>query len=347
MSGILKISETIPPVPPPVEFWKPSDFLNWTPPEDYVIAGDNHIVRGGLTMIGGPPGVGKTRVLTALAMAGATGADWLGVPIRCQFRTLIVQAENGPCRVKDELAHLRVPEDIDLDDWLRITPPPQYGLNFGDDEFREIVRRQVEQFEPAIVAIDPWNRVAQDDNIKDYRKALELIHSVLPADPGKRPAQVINCHLRKRKGDSKKRGRDLLEELAGSHFVGSAARTVYVLEPASPDQEDDRVVWTCAKCNDGIAGAPTAWHRESHGFTPCPEFDLDEYLSGGETERRRISENDVRDAIGAGGVRRAQVVSRMKSAGWAPSTAYAALKTFEDLITEDTKGELWWTNGTE
>jgi hypothetical protein len=63
------------------------------------IVGDYHIVKGGVVVEGGAPGVGKSRGLIALAVSGATGNEWFGYKIHRKFKTLIVQTENGEFRL--------------------------------------------------------------------------------------------------------------------------------------------------------------------------------------------------------------------------------------------------------
>jgi len=84
-----------------VEFLRPSELRDYQPPQGIVLVGDNHITRGSVFVIGGAPGVGKSRAAVALAEAGATGQEWFGLPIHCKFRTLIVQNENGRYRESD------------------------------------------------------------------------------------------------------------------------------------------------------------------------------------------------------------------------------------------------------
>ena len=69
-------------------------------PEGFKLAGDYHITRGGNTVIGGPPGIGKSRAALQLAFCGVTGEDWLGLPVHAQFKTYILQNENGLHRLK-------------------------------------------------------------------------------------------------------------------------------------------------------------------------------------------------------------------------------------------------------
>jgi hypothetical protein len=62
-----------------VEFLSPAQLNAYQPPPDLVLGGDNHLVRGSVFVLGGPPGVGKSRATVALAQAGATRSDWFGL----------------------------------------------------------------------------------------------------------------------------------------------------------------------------------------------------------------------------------------------------------------------------
>ena len=69
-------AETIQEAPRPlIEFKRPSELKNFVPPPGIVLIGDCHIVRGSVFVIGGAPGVGKSRASVALAEAGATERD--------------------------------------------------------------------------------------------------------------------------------------------------------------------------------------------------------------------------------------------------------------------------------
>ena len=331
---------------PYLQLWTPGQCRAWSMPDDYKLAGDFHLTRGGITVIGGVPGCGKSRALVSLAIAGATGQDWMGLKIHSKFKTLIIQAENGPARLKTEFTDIETPSGIDLDDSVRITPPPDYGLPLHDEGFRNELRRHIEEFEPGVIAFDPWNRIVMDDRQKDYRAAIDWIHACLPDDARKKPAVVIVAHLRKQSsGDGRKRGSDLLPELSGSGMIGSVARSVFVLEPASPDPDDDVVVWTCAKNNDGREGASSAWHRRNGLFVPAEDFDLEEFFKGGIGGRTKIEACDVSEAIGEGVTKKIAVSRLIESTGCKDSAAYDALKLkgrFGAHLSESDEGILMW-----
>jgi len=165
-------------------------------------------------------------------------------------------------------------------------------MPFHEPEFRAQLREWLAEVKPGVFAIDPWNRCIQDDKAKDYVALLDFVNEVLPDHPHK-PAVVVIHHLRKQAGGEKrKKGRELLSELSGSYIIGSACRTAFILEPVTPDGDDDRVVLTCAKNNNGEMGSPTAWHRKDSLFVPCEDFDWEEWESDDGMRRKVVELED-------------------------------------------------------
>ncbi|WP_367873322.1 AAA family ATPase [Luteolibacter sp. Populi] len=327
-----------------LQAWTPDDFIDFQLPLDFKLMGDCHLTRGNLTVLGGWPGVGKSRAALGLAIAGARGVPWLGHAVHSRFRTLIIQCENGPYRLKEELKEA-LGEDR-LSEWLRITPPPAYGLAFAEPGFRQELHDLILAFKPGLVIIDPWNRAADGDKQADYRGALDAVFECLPEAMDDKPALLVIHHMRKKSGDAtRKQGRELLHELAGSYQIGSAARCVFALEAASNDTTDDGVVLTCCKNNDGTEGAPSAWLRRNGLFQAHPDFDMDGFLGGEPVSRgKRLPFEDIARALrGMAGETRGAAAGRLVAAGICErSRAYQILKQLDANIEEDTQGRLYW-----
>jgi hypothetical protein len=271
-----------------IEFCTPSQLRDYKPPEGAVLVGDFHIVRGAVFVIGGAPGVGKSRAGVALAVSGASGSNWFGLSLHRRFRTLIVQNENGRLRLCNEFAGLPCDE---LSEYVRVSPPPPYGLNFDSPEFQQQLQAAVAEFKPDVVLIDPWNAVARDEKARDYLETFNLIRSVIPGgDDG--PAIGIVAHTRKPKPDERANGRSLLNLLSGSYVLGSVPRSVFIIQAAADDPEDPRIVFTCCKNNDGPLGKPSAWERGNGVFEAVMDFDWKEFY-GSEKSRRVITEEDM------------------------------------------------------
>jgi hypothetical protein len=304
---------------------KPSECQQWTPPADWCLVGDYHVTRGSMTIIAGPPGCGKSRAINWLGNAGMMGrGEWFGLPIRSKFRTLILQAENGPHRLKMDWHG--APDE--LDEWVRVSLPPEYGFQFHNPEFVAALRRQMEDWPPDVVVLDPFNQIAMEDTVKDFSECLQRIKEAFAGLP-KPPAILIVHHFKKADGSEGQRGRSLMEKLAGSYKLGSAARCVLGMVHASDETEEDRIVWACAKNNDGELGAKSAWRRANGHFEPVTDFDWAAFETPPK-ERKTISEDMVKAVFFEGGhrvaVERKRAVSKlMELGGFEQSAAYNAL----------------------
>ena len=307
-----------------IEFFTPSELTAFEPPEGFKLVGDYHIQKAAPFVMGGAPGVGKSRAAVALAVAGATGSDWLGLKVHRQFKTMIVQAENGRVRLKNEFADL---DCATLNAFVRVCSPPPLGLAFDDMEFRFQLRREIENFQPDVLILDPFNRVARDDKARDYKEAFEAVLSVLPTGDNA-PALGIVAHTRKPRTEERTNGRALLNLLAGSYIIGSVPRAVFIMQAASDDTEDKRIVWTCCKNNDGELGARSVWERGNGLFVPVSDFDWKAFEADG--DKRRVISIDDLDALFEGGKRQLAkghaVTQLMEQTGLAKTACYQALK---------------------
>jgi AAA domain/CHC2 zinc finger len=307
---------------PLIEFRSPLQLKNFTPPPGLVLAGNFHIVKGSVFVIGGAPGIGKSRAAVALAVAGATGHEWFGLILHRKFKTMIVQTENGEFRLAREFAEL----DCDaLEKYVRVCPPPPYGLCFGRDGFREQLAAAVADFGPDVVIYDPWNAAAREQDSREYLDTFDALKSVLPIGDDA-PALGIVAHTRKPRADERASGRALLNLLAGSYVLGSVPRTVFVMQPASDDTMDNRIVWTCCKNNDGEIGARSAWERSNGLFAPVIDFDWQTFDAPNSDRRQTITETDVAEVFADGPLSKTEAAKRLQeSTGASKATAYRAL----------------------
>ena len=299
----------------------PAQCREWEMPEGFLLVGDFHITRGGFTIIGGPAGLGKSRAALYLAACGATGENWFGLPVHQHFKTFILQNENGPHRLKADFA--TIPPE--LDDSIRITSPPEYGLRFDNPEFREHLKTELDTFQPDLVVIDPLTNVVNDSAQSDYTAAFDFIRESMPTGDNA-PAVVLVAHTRKPKGE-RAAGTELNNELLGSTKLGSVPRCVFIMQPASNDTTDNRIVWTCCKNNDGQKGKRTAWRREDGLFTPVDDFDWDEFDDPPKGQQPTITEDTLRNLFQGrhGATRKTLAAELQEKTGCSQSTAYGSL----------------------
>lgn len=312
-----------PPRPPRISFYKPSELAAFQPDKDAVLVGDCQISRGEIFVIGGEPAVGKSTATTELAICGATGADWLGLPVHTRFKTLIIQNENGRYRLKQEYEARGLGAEID--DCILVSEPPPFGMTLTNPEFIEDVRAVIDSFKPDLVMFDPWNAAAKDDKAADYSSAFEALRGILPTGKS-RPALGIVAHTRKpQQNERRTGGSGLMHLLAGSYVLSSVPRAVFIMVRGTADETDNSVVWFNPKNSNGPSAARSAWERSPAGFSALPDFDWEKFASGG-GGREVMSLELIEEALGADLWLRTEAVKRLaEHTGFGPKACQNAL----------------------
>jgi AAA domain-containing protein len=327
---------------PRIKVYTPSELRSYNPAQEPVLVGDNHITRGEVFVIGGEPGVGKSRLAASLAIAGATGRDWLGLKVRERFRTLILQTENGRFRLKNDFDEIGV---ADLDEWIRISEPPPFGLSFSNPEFQADLLGIIADFKPQVVLVDPWNAVTRDDRQKDYSESFDAIRAVLPKGEDK-PALGIVPHTRKPgPGERRNGGTSLMHTLSGSYLLTSVPRCIWLVVRGSDDETDNSVVVFNPKNSNGQNSPRSAWVRKNGLFEPLPEFDWKQFDKPPE-ERKVIRPEHIKEVLEGKGTiskaRAAEVLMAITEMG--KSACYEAFKAdgkFGNLFTVSAQGITW------
>jgi hypothetical protein len=136
------------------------------------------------------------------------------------------------------------------------------------------------------------------------------------------------AHTRKPRSEERANGRALLNLLAGSYLIGSVPRSVFIMQAASDEPTDNRVVWTCCKNNDGAMGERSVWERGNGLFTRVADFDWDTFDGDGE-KRCTVSLEDLETLFNGGKrqlARQLAVEELMELTGLGKSACYAVFK---------------------
>jgi AAA domain/DnaB-like helicase N terminal domain len=281
---------------PRIRFSSPRSLRDFVPDKDIVLIGDCHIMRGEVFVIGGEPGVGKSLGATQLAVSGATQRDWFGHTVHRQFRTMIVQNENGRYRLRLEFSSLDCDE---IENWIRVSEPPPFGLTLTNKEFQEDIGAALDSFKPECVIFDPWNAAARDDKQRDYVETFDALRNLLPTGSDK-PALGIIAHTRKPLPNEKRTGgTGLMHLLSGSYILTSVPRCIFIMTRGSQDETDDSVVFFNPKNSNGENAPRSAWHRKLSGFTQATDFDWKEFDKP-PAERKVITLDHIREVFGDG-----------------------------------------------
>ena len=234
---------------------------------------------------------------------------------------------------------------VDLEGAVEVLAPPDVGLAFHRPEFRAEVRAACDRLQaggdPVVIFVDPFTECTQGDDKEGYQTALRNIRTSLPKGDDA-PALVIVCHTRKPKEEERASGRSLLNTIAGSYSIGSAARAAFLLQKVTDEATDPRRVWSCCKANNCEMPAPTAWTCEDAGFTAIPEFDWEEWRGGNAKPAGRppkVTEAHVREAL-AGTIlipKRGLALKLIELAKCSQGKAYDAIDrhTESGLLTKD------------
>lgn len=317
-----------------LKIWRVSELMQYEAPAHQSLVGDNEINMGyeGLTIVAGPGSSGKSLAVISLAVAGATGAAlWMGRKVHRRFKTLVIQAENGSRRLKEDMAGYLTshPENAEaINAGIFFSDPPEGGLCFNSADFRAAARRQIEECKPDLVVIDPWQSVAAEDAAKEVVEMLNTIRSCFPSGDDC-PGLLIVAHTNKPRADVVRKGRNLVFNISGSVSLVNTARCVYMLLPWSDEVTDHRIYWACVKLNNGEMYAPSVWHRRKGApFDHDDKTDPQDWgKSDEEDSRHAITEEILRTVFEKKPVMKLGELSKVlaKRAQCSETTAYRAV----------------------
>jgi len=125
------------------------------------IIGNGILLDNTMLTIVGPPKIGKTFLIFDLAIAIATGTQFLGTEIRERKSVLILSAEGGYFPNRDRVKHLS--KEIGSDNLDNVAYIPSSGLDLEDDsdvmELIDLIKQEGFQ----VLIIDPFIRVHHAD----------------------------------------------------------------------------------------------------------------------------------------------------------------------------------------
>ena len=305
-----------PPEVKPFTVWTISQFLAWEEPPDLNILGDGLLQKGGLAVVGGQGGVGKSRYALQLAICQALGLPFVGLNTHGEpQRWLFIGNENSISRMKSDLAamlsqfsreqitilerHIFMQALVDTDD---------YFISLGDDEVKQRWIQTLATVKPTVLVADPFGNILMGDMLKDadVRKTIaELSRITRQVNP--EMALVILHHARTgRQNIVQAVGWDKGNFLIGSKALFSAARTVINLAPG--DKEDaSRIVMSCGKSNNAkpFQSQGLRLNDATHFYEVDPDFDLEAWEADVSGERsgkdKKITVQDIIDHIAANG----------------------------------------------
>ncbi|MEE8114344.1 MAG: AAA family ATPase, partial [Nitrososphaerales archaeon] len=183
-----------------------------------------HIPVGGITLLFGPPGVGKTALNWALGNAIVKGEDFLGhQTIKGQMLFVSLDMNNTLCKIRLHNTGFVPKFDFVFSD----LPVDCLSSNFKGTELYKKVREKVTETSYALIVIDALGRLGRFDMSADNIPS-QVYGSLREWLPGQ--TFLINHHSRKQKfnykGDLIRRS---MEDAFGSQFWTAYAASVVQL----------------------------------------------------------------------------------------------------------------------
>jgi hypothetical protein len=224
--------------------------------------GDRMIAEGANVTLLGPGGVGKSRLVTQLAICMILGIDFLGMPTRAEGKKwLFIQTENSNRRLQNDCAMLA--------SGLCLTPSQYetlaeclfiHTLETDEDQMLDMlnpksfmqVHKLIEQTKADIVVFDPLNTMSSGDlnSDQDMRAVIMAITAVVKRGNPKRVPMILHHSLTGKAGAARSVGWDKASYGRNSKALQAWSRAQFNLTPRDPD-DSDLLLLSGGKNNDG------------------------------------------------------------------------------------------------
>lgn len=231
------------------------------------LIGKGLLIPGGLALLAGRPGIGKTWLSLDLAVAAMTGGCWLGdeqLPVR-QCRVAFIAMELPDYALHQRLTRILAVRGLDgiplAQGWV-LPEPPASAVSLSTPQGQDNLRRFVGQHNLELLILDPFSRFhASDENAaKEVGEVLGAIDSIRHETGC---AIVLVHHVRKSGDPGKDQGG--LDSVRGSSRLISDPQTVLLFRKRKPG-----FCLTSEKVNLGPELVPR-WFSilEEGGFRPA------------------------------------------------------------------------------
>jgi len=194
-------------------------------PPEFLIEG---LLPVGLSFVAGPPKFGKTYLNLQLAVAVASGADFLGFHVERARKVLYFYLEGDVSQVKKRMTDLygesfRLPRDL----WFKNKLPPLDGGG------RVVLRKFIQTMKPELIIIDTWQLIrpenvgakGQTSYQKEYTELTLLRNEIIDTFG----VSVLLTHHTKQVSMGRGDYVDAIEKLNGSTALGGSADTIILL----------------------------------------------------------------------------------------------------------------------
>ena len=315
-------------IPEPLTIWKPSQILEYSHPKNFNILGEGYLIKGELTILLGPGGIGKSRLSLQMALCQITGREWCGIPMSNEpLRWLFIGNENSISRLKDDLSKMLSQfskEERELiDECLAIQVPNTIEDSFLSLEnklAKDRIQLTLDKLDPQCVVFDPLIslQIGEESNTKDMQHTVETIMRIVKSH--KMDCAVLIVHHSRTGSENIKQGANLYDSGnygRGSKVLFSACRCQINLMPGDKENQH-KLVLACGKANNAPHFRTRGLEYDPYtGFYSVDEsFDLNDWINDvdGKRGNKIATIKDIMEAIRAGNHKTKDLVAYVEEA---------------------------------
>ena len=300
--------------------------------------GDRMLAAGLNSVMAGPAGIGKSRLLIQMALCCITGRDFLGMPTFAKGkRWLIFQNENSNRRLQQDImameksfgvsdADIALIEDGFIIHTLEDDRDACTHIEVPDDA-RDI-DAAIQEYKPTFVVFDPLNTfTALDLNSDQVMReiSLQISRIVKKGDPSRIPI-ILHHALTGKAGAAKAVGWDKGSFARNSKVLVAWCRSQFNIAPRDPDDET-LLLMSCGKCSDGKPFQPMGlrYCATTGLYEADSSFDLEAFMDevNGQKKEEKINYPKLVLDIVSGGVHdRVDIKDKLIQSGDSASGTY-------------------------
>lgn len=194
----------------PIKLWDVLDYVDDDSPEPEMILDEGVLPERGVLILGGQPKTGKSLVSMNIAMAIATGTQWLDFDVSKQRKVMIIQAENSYYNMRRRIKAMVDQQPLSRG-MLTISDPASLKLNDHQDFIA--LEDLITEHESEVLIIDPlvyFHSVDENDNA-----AMGMVMEQLRNLANNHNVAIIIVHHAKKAGP--------IESSGGSNLRGASS----------------------------------------------------------------------------------------------------------------------------
>lgn len=323
----------------------PAQILSQTFSSEDIFLGDGVIARGQSAAILGPPGVGKSRLMTQLASCCITSKPFLGLPVNGKGQKwLFLQAENSNRRLHSDLGKQRGAftdaEWSNLSEKMlfhTLEKPSDERLRLCDSKNADVIAKCLLDNMPDIIVLDPLNAFAVGslNNDEGMLATLEQISQLAKAINPDVTIILVHHTVTGRDGIRKAVGPDRASYGRGSKALYGSVRGAINIAPGDP-ADTRKIMVACGKNSNGVDFEPlgAVLNPETMLYETDPTFDLEkwhQHYSGAKPGSLKVSPQKVAALVQYRSLKKVALVSEIIAEyGVQKTKAYEAVSEAEN-----------------